>query len=178
MREISSENTSFNYLRGSGEFLNTVLNNISSCVLLLDQDMKLQAFNDAMKTIFSNKPNEHLIYQRCGEAIGCAATVEERKECGSTSKCGSCELRKCALKSYTEDIVYYKNRISKEFFRVDDYKEVRHLQFSTRCIRFNGDRYVMMVIDDLTPLINQSNLLSKQERLIDKLKNKIRTLDS
>lgn len=103
MRKISSENTSFNHLRGSGEFLN----NISNCVLLLNQDINLRAFNDAMKTMFSNKLNEHLIYRRCREAIGHTAAVEEQKDGETTSKCGSCKLTKRALRSYVEEVVNY-----------------------------------------------------------------------
>ncbi len=75
----SSENISFDFLKESGEFMDLVLNNITSCVLLLDKKMQLQAFNNALKTIFSNKPNEDLLYVKCGNAIGCAYTVEEQK---------------------------------------------------------------------------------------------------
>ena len=49
--DISLTNTSFNYLSNSSEFLNIVLSNISSCVLLLNEHMELQAYNDALKTI-------------------------------------------------------------------------------------------------------------------------------
>lgn len=170
IRDISSENTSFNYLRGSADFLDAVLNNISSCILLLDKDMKLHAFNNAIKTLFSNKPNEHLLYTRCGEAIGCAATVEEKKDCGTTTKCGTCMLRKCAIMTYADDVAYYKNRLSREFYRTDSEKELRHLQFSTRCIRYDQDRYVIMIVDDLTTVINQEELIHKQKSLLDKLR--------
>ncbi|MCF8352438.1 MAG: hypothetical protein K9H15_14825 [Bacteroidales bacterium] len=54
--QISSENTSFAYLKSSSHFLNIVMNNINSCVLLLDNQMRLQAFNDSMKTIFRTIP--------------------------------------------------------------------------------------------------------------------------
>jgi nitrogen fixation/metabolism regulation signal transduction histidine kinase len=170
IRDISSENTSFNYLRGSADFLNAVLNNISSCVMLLDKDMKLQAFNNAIKTIFSNKPNEHLLYKRCGEAIGCAATVEEEKDCGETSKCSSCVLRKCAIMTYADNVAYYKNRLAREFYRTDSSKELRHLQFSSRCVRYDQDRYVMIIVDDLTSIVNQEKLIQKQKSLLDKLR--------
>lgn len=169
IQDISSENTSFNYLRGSADFLDAVLNNISSCILLLDRDMKLQAFNNSIKTIFSNRPNEHLLYRRCGEAIGCAATVEEEKDCGKTTKCCTCVLRKCAIMTYAENISYYKNRLSREFYRTDSRKEMRHLQFSTRCIRYAQDRYVMMIVDDLTSVVNQEDLIREQKALLDKL---------
>ena len=75
--KVTSTNISFDYLKNSSDFLNIVLNNICSCVLLLNKDMELQAFNDPLKTVFSNKPDEYLLYIKCGEALGCAYTVEE-----------------------------------------------------------------------------------------------------
>ena len=164
--DISSENTSFNYLRSSPDFLNQVINNISSCVLLLDQDMKLQAFNDAMSTIFSNTPNEYLLYQKCGNAIGCAVAVENEAECGQTEQCCSCLLRKAAIMTYAEGVIYHKNRIRREFFTKDGKKVMKHLQYSTRRISFNQDNYVMVIIDDLTDLVEKDELIKQQESLI------------
>ena len=77
--KLSMTNESFNFLRGSGEFMNIILNNINVCVLLMDNDMKLIAFNDSLKTIFSNKKDEDLLYIKCGEAIGCAYQVGQIK---------------------------------------------------------------------------------------------------
>ncbi|MCT4646646.1 MAG: hypothetical protein N4A74_16780, partial [Carboxylicivirga sp.] len=91
--KISMANESFCFLSQSSEFLNLVLNNIKSCVLLLDKDVRLTAYNNSMKTIFSNRKGEDLHYVRCGEAIGCAYQVSEEKDCGLTSKCCDCELR-------------------------------------------------------------------------------------
>ncbi len=42
--KISMSNHSFDMLAGSSEFLNAIINNISSCVLLLDKHMRLIAY--------------------------------------------------------------------------------------------------------------------------------------
>lgn len=167
--DISSENTSFSYLRGSPDFLNKVLNSISSAVMLLDRDMRLQAFNDALPAIFSNAPGEHLLYQKCGNAIGCAAAVESEKECGETEKCRSCELRKAAIMTYCEGVEYYKNRIHRDFFLRNGKKVRKILQFSTRLVRFNQDPYVLLILDDLTDLILKEDLIREQQLLIREL---------
>lgn len=167
--DISSENTSFNYLRSSPDFLNKVLNGISSCVLLLDQEMRLQAFNDALGTIFSNSPSEHLLYKKCGNAIGCAAAVENEAECGSMEQCGHCQLRKAAIMTYSRGVEYYKNRIQRDFFTIHGERVPKFLQFSTRKISFNGDNYVMMIIDDLTELVSKDEFIKEQQSLIQKL---------
>lgn len=148
--EISLTNTSFNYLSNSSEFLNTVLSNISSCVLLLNNSMELQAYNDAMKTIFSNRENEDLLYVRCGEAIGCAYTIEEEKDCGSTTKCDTCELRVAAIESYVSRKNIFKDHIYRPFFDHSGNKIDKHLQFSTRFFHFEKEHYIIMIIDDIT----------------------------
>jgi len=168
--EISSENTSFSYLRSSPDFLNKVLNSISSCVLLLDKEMRLQAFNDAFRTIFSSSARDHLLYQKCGNAIGCATAVENSAECGTMDDCCNCQLRKSAIMTYSEGVEYYKNRIQREFFQKNGKKVLKYLQFSTRRISFNQDTYVMLILDDLTDLILKEEFIREQKQMIQKLR--------
>lgn len=141
-------NESFSFLSQSSEFLNLIWGNINSCILLLDKDVRLRAFNDALRTIFSNKKDEDLLYVHCGEAIGCAYQIEEQKECGSTSRCNSCELRIAALNSYMDDVAIYKDHIVKPFFTHENKKVDKHLQFSTRLFHFQKDKYIIMIIED------------------------------
>ena len=148
--EIALTNTSFNYLSHSSDFLNIVINNISACVLLLNHKMELQAYNDALKTIFSNRANEDLLYVRCGEAIGCAYAIEETKECGNTSHCNTCELRVAALESYVNKKNIYKDHIYRPFFDHNNTKVDKHLQFSTRHFKFEQENYIIMIIEDIT----------------------------
>lgn len=148
--DVSMTNESFSFLSNSSGFLNLVLNNINSCVLLLDKDMRLHAFNDAMKTIFSNRKDEDLQYVKCGEAIGCAYQIKERTNCGETSQCNNCELRVSALKSYVNDDVVYKEHIVKPFFTYENKKVDKHLQFSTRLFHHNKEKHIIMIIEDIT----------------------------
>jgi hypothetical protein len=148
--ELALTNTSFGYLSQSSNFLNIVLNNINECILLLNHRMELQAYNDAMKTIFSNRANEDLQYVRCGEAIGCAYSIEEAKDCDKTSHCDTCELRIATLESYTSGKNIYKDHIYRPFFDHNYNKVDKHLQFSTRLFRFKKENYIIMIIEDIT----------------------------
>jgi len=151
--ELALTNESFNFLESSGDFLNIVLNNINTCVLLLDRNLRLKAFNDALKTIFSNKKDEDLLYVKCGEAIGCAHQIEEKKECGNTSKCIDCDLRVAALTSYLTGQTIFKNLITRPFFNSSNQKVNKHLQFSTRIFEFEEEKYIIMLIEDITKFI-------------------------
>ncbi len=157
---IANTNVSFEMLHGSGDFLNIVLNNITSCVLLLNKDMKLHAFNDSLRTIFSNRKDEDLRFIKCGEAIGCAYQIEEHLECGNTSKCCSCELRIAALHSYTKNVAIYKEHITKPFFNYEGIKEDKHLQFSTRLFPFKKEKYIIMIIEDISKYVELQKQLN------------------
>jgi hypothetical protein len=148
--ELTSTNVSFNFLKTSSDFLNIIMNNINSCILLLDKDMRLRAFNDSLKTIFSNKQDEDLLYQRCGEAIGCAYQLEEKTECGQTTRCIGCDLRIAGLKSYMDNEVICKDHIVRPFFNKFNRKVDKHLQFSTRLFVYRREKYIIMIIEDIT----------------------------
>jgi hypothetical protein len=149
-QQVSFTNESFSFLSNSSDFLNIILNNINSCILMLDKDVRLRAFNEPLRTIFSNKKNEDLLYVKCGEAIGCAYQIEEQRECGKTSECCSCELRISALTSYMNNEVIFKDHIVKPFFTHDNQKVDKHLQFSTRLFHYNHEKYIIMIVEDIS----------------------------
>ncbi len=158
---MSITHESFSFLKNSSDFLNIVLNNINSCVLILDKDLKCRAFNNALKTIFSNKKDEDLLYVRCGEAIGCAYQIEEQKNCGDTSKCNTCDIRIATLASYANNEVIYKDKITRPFFNYENERIDKHLQFSTRLFRFKKERYVILIIEDITRLVEMEKKFQK-----------------
>lgn len=151
---LSHSNERFSDLAQCSDFLDAILNNITSCVLLLDKDMKLRAFNQPLKAMFNRKENENLMYVHCGEAIGCAYQVEEQTDCGLTQQCNTCELRIAALTTFATGQTVSKQRITRPFFNKQGIKIYKHLQFSTRLFKYRGQRHLLMIIDDVTDLMN------------------------
>lgn len=151
--DITHTNERFSVLSESSEFLNLILNNINSCIMLLDKDLKLRAYNDPLLSIFSNKKNENLMYRKCGEVIGCAYQIEEQKLCGDTSMCRICELRISALNSYASNEAIFNEKITKPFFNFEGVKVEKHLQFSTRLFSYQKEKYIIMILEDITELV-------------------------
>ncbi len=161
--DITHTNERFSVLRESSEFLNLILNNIKSCIMLLDKDLKLRAYNDPLLTIFSNKKNENLLYRKCGEVIGCAYQIEEQKLCGNTSMCRTCELRISALNSYANNEAIFNEKITKPFFNLEGVKVEKHLQFSTRLFPYQKEKYIIMILEDITELVTIKEKINSLE---------------
>ncbi|RKE02151.1 nitrogen regulation protein NR(II) [Marinifilum flexuosum] len=161
--DLTHTNERFSILSNSSDFLNIILNNISSCVMLLDNELKLRAFNDPLTTIFSNKKNQELLYRKCGEVLGCAYQIEEDSPCGSTSKCNTCEIRISALLSYVENRPVYNESLIKSFVDFEGNREDKHLQLSTRLFKYRDEIYIVAIIDDITEL--KTLQVAKQELL-------------
>jgi sigma-B regulation protein RsbU (phosphoserine phosphatase) len=167
--EYASSNISFGELLDTPGFMNQLLNNISSCLLLLNSKMELQAFNDPFKNLFSNKKDEELLYVRCGEALGCAYSVEEMKSCGETSKCKYCDLRIHAMWAYTHKQSVYKQKLEREFYTTKNEKKLKYLQYSIHPFYHNKEYYIVVIVDDLTPIVEKTRLIVEQQSLIEEL---------
>ncbi|PKQ61858.1 hypothetical protein BZG02_14630 [Labilibaculum filiforme] len=159
--DLTHTNERFSVLSESSEFLNLILNNISSCIMLLDKDLMLRAYNDPLLSIFSNKKGENLLYRKCGEVIGCAYQIEEQKLCGNTSMCRTCELRISVLKSYANNEAIFNSKVTKPFFNFEGEKIDKHLQFSTRMFVYKKEKYIILILEDITDLVNIKEKVTK-----------------
>ncbi len=147
MTNIALTNVSFNFLKGSHKFLELILDNINSAVLLLNNKMELISFNNALITMFPKNKDKNLTLVRCGEAIGCAYQVEEQKDCGKTSNCRKCELRISAISTYLNNTTTFRKRITRPFYLENNQKVFMNLQYTTKYFAYDNDKYIVMLIE-------------------------------
>jgi sigma-B regulation protein RsbU (phosphoserine phosphatase) len=156
-------------VRESNDLLNLLMENMSSAVFLTDTEMKLQDFNNTLQKIFS-RPEQEMLNQRCGNAMGCAFAVEEKALCGESSNCPNCVLRSSILKALDHGQPTDRERLHRQFY-VGETPVEKHFQFSVRRIMYEERPIIMVIIDDLTELESQRlALLEKQKRLDEDLK--------
>lgn len=144
---LTSTNVTFNFLKDSSNFLNLVLDNITTVVMLLNSKMELIAFNETIKNVFPFSKHKDLKYADCGEALGCLSHIDQKKACGNTSNCSKCELRLSAINSYLENKPTYRKRVSKEIYFDDGFHKRVDLVYSTRLFIFRGEKYLLLLID-------------------------------
>lgn len=147
-------------LKESNEFLNILFDNITSALFIVDHQARIENVNDSFSVLFQ-KREEQLLGELCGNAIGCMFAVEEDVDCGTTSYCDKCDLRKNILKTMSEKVPSFKNKLTREFY-TQDIKEQKHFLYSTKFIQFNGEEYILIIVDDHTELENNKKKLEEQ----------------
>lgn len=157
--------TYFSDLRESNEFLNILLDNMNSAVLIADENLQIHHFNDKFLQLFE-KSKDHVLIKRFGKATGCIYCVEERKACGETSQCESCVLRRSALKTMVEKVPVDKVKLERVFY-IDGVPTTKFLEISTRHVHFQGKRMILIIIYDVTGIEQQKIELQRKQQQLD-----------
>jgi phosphoserine phosphatase RsbU/P len=135
-------------LKESNDFLNTLLDQITSAVFIADEHMRIHSVNNALQTLFFTEEDQ-ILGQLLGNAIGCAFAVMEGTVCGTTSHCDQCQLRHSLFKSFTDKVPTYHEKIKREFY-IHNEPVLKYLQFSTKYIKYHGEEMVLIIVDDIT----------------------------
>ncbi len=138
-------------LKESLSFLNSLYDNVTSAIFLSDGDARIVSFNDSFNALF-HKPEDAVIGELCGNALGCIYQVKEGVDCGLASNCGTCELRTNIVRSFTEKVPVYKESMVRDFVVCGEVLR-KHFVFTTKYEMYQGVEYVLVIIDDVTALV-------------------------
>lgn len=158
--------THFSDLRESNEFLNLLLDNMNSAVLIADENLDIHRFNDTFLQLFA-KHEDLGLGGKFGDASGCSFAVEENKACGGTSRCGYCVLRRAVFQTMVEQIPVDKMRMERVFY-LDGRPITKYLDISTRHITFKGRKMILVILYDVTEIETQKIELQEKQRQIDR----------
>jgi len=158
--------TELQNLKESNEFLNLLLDNMDSAVLIADENLRIHQFNKSFLSLFDSaaEPSQNKGF---GETTGCVNAVLESKDCGLTSHCAKCILRRSLLRSLT-DRVPVDNQPMNRVFYLNGKPVEKHLRFSTRQITFQERKMFLVIIHDVTDIERQKIELQKKQQLIDR----------
>jgi phosphoserine phosphatase RsbU/P len=156
-------------LKESNEFLNLLLDNINSAILIADENFQIHHFNDSFLNLFDNTA-DGLFAKGFGDAAGCVYAVKEGKACGETSHCAHCLLRKSLIQTLVEKAPIDRQHLQRTFY-LDGEPVEKHLEFSTRRISFQGRDMFLVIIYDITEIEQQKiELQNKQKQIEQDLK--------
>ncbi len=152
-------------LRESTEFLNLLLSNINSAVLIVDEDLQIHQFNEFFVELFDSALDIY-VEKSFGQATGCINAVMENKPCGKTSKCHSCILRRSLIESMMEKVPADKLTLERVFYINGEAKQ-KHLEFSTRPVYYQGQKLTLVIIYDITDIEQKKIELEAKQQQID-----------
>jgi phosphoserine phosphatase RsbU/P len=152
-------------LRESTEFLNLLLSNINSAVLIVDENLKIHQFNEFFVELFDNALDIY-VEKSFGQATGCINAVMEDKPCGKTSHCHSCILRKSLIKSMIEKMPADKITLERVFY-INGEAKPKHLEFSTRPVFYRDQKLTLVIIYDITDIEQKKIELEAKQHQID-----------
>lgn len=137
-------------LKESNNFLNLLLENITSAVFIVDSKIRIRKFNDSFKVLF-HKKEDQILGELCGNAINCVFSVEEHKDCGMTTHCGKCILRKSLVKTFVKKVPTFRKKLVRDFY-IKEKKIIKFFQFTTKYVTYNGEEMSVIILDDITEL--------------------------
>ena len=153
-------------LKESNEFLNLLLDNINSAVLIADDNLQIHQFNKSFLSLFDTAA-ECTLQSGFGQTTGCVNAVIENKQCGETSHCADCILRRSLIHSLIQTAPVDRHPLKRVFY-INGEPVTKHLQFSTRSITFQGQKMYLVIIYDVTDIEQQKIELQAKQQLIDR----------
>ena len=130
-------------------FLSQLIDALPCGVLIINEAGKIVAFNNVIEHIFSAE-NAKLTGKSFGNVFCCINSCDDKDECGSTSSCEGCGIRKLAL------VALYSNqkkrgRVSLQVNFNHHIKDVTFLICASP-LKFGSDRLGILTIEDITNL--------------------------
>lgn len=151
-------------LKESNEFLNLLLDNIDSAVLIADENFQIFQVNNFFLELFDSA-TESVVEKRFGAVSGCVHSIRENMACGETSACKHCVLRQSVMQTLLEKVPADRVSLNRIFY-INNRPVEKFMQFSTRFIKFHGRKMILVLIYDVTDLeIQKIELQKKQEQL-------------
>ncbi len=157
--------TELKNLKESNEFLNLLLDNINSAVLIADENLRIHQFNDSFLNLF-DRATESVLETSFGETVGCVNAIIENKTCGATSQCSQCILRSSLIHNLIDRAPVNNQPLNRVFY-IKGKPVEKHFQFSTRPITFQGRKMFLIIIYDVTDIELQKIELQRKQKRID-----------
>lgn len=156
-------------LKNSLSFLQGLYDNVTSAIFLADIEAKIHHFNDSFTTLFY-KTEDQILKSYCGNVIGCEFQVEQGVDCGNTTECESCLLRKSILDTLTRKVPVYKQPLERAFY-INGNKINKFFIFTTKYITYIQSEMILIIFDDVTELELTRRRLAENNMMLRKRNN-------
>lgn len=136
----------------------------NAAVCVVDGDFRIREINKAFAECFSVDADLARDVP-VGNAMGCCHSVEENKNCGSTTYCTHCEFWKALERTKTENreepfLTYLARR-----FYIHGRPERKQLRIHTQGFKQDGESLIAVMMDDITELEANREMIAELAEL-------------
>lgn len=123
---------------------------LPSPLLVLDQEVRLQAFNRAAEPLLSG-PLTLVLNRRCGSAIGCVNHALASNGCGTSEVCADCPLRHAVTQALGGEPVRRERTLVQRRSDNGSPQDI-HLLLTAAPLEHQGRRLVLVILEDISEL--------------------------
>ncbi len=150
----------------SSEFLQVVLQNITSAVLILDKDLRIYHINNVAGLLFGQSTQD-MVGRLFGNAVCCLTALKNGTACGASPACAACSIRNTIQSVISRRRPVVKMKYTQDIL-VGGERERKILQYSAKYIRFAGEVFVIIIMDDITEADRQRSELERLNAELNK----------
>ena len=152
----------WNEINENNGFLNILLDNINSAILVVDKDSKIRNINRTCEQLMG-KGFDDIFGETLGDAISCLTLKDNGKRCGESTECERCRIRQAVELTFKESNGLVRQQMEKEVF-LGEIRIVKYLLLSTKYLRYRDEGLVLVIIEDVTELEMQKRKLEEINR--------------
>lgn len=140
----------------SESFFRAIIDALPSPLFVVDSDVRIIAYNESALPLFGHAGTQVLL-TRAGEALHCIHSTETPEGCGHSETCKLCVVRSSVGESFRG------SRVTRRFQRMQllskDAATDVYLLVTTAPLRYNGETYATLLLEDIGDLVEARGLL-------------------
>jgi len=137
-------------------FFKAVFNALPSWAFIVDEDVRILAWNEAAARSFGDEGNMELL-QWTGDAIQCINATQNPLGCGRSQQCRACIIRNAVTEALNNKATYRK--LTHMTVRVKGIRSSLSLQVTAVPITYKSNNVTLIILEDVTELLQLRNLL-------------------
>lgn len=143
------------------DFLSTVLTNLHSSVFVLSGKRTIRSANKSGLALLG-KNEKAIINQLFGNALDCMNTEGDSLKCGFSPYCKDCRLLSMVRKIFEDNQPVIKDVFDRKNLEKNNGVIDKYFLYSARAIRYEGEKMVLLIVDDITEGEKQKRYLEEK----------------
>jgi PAS domain-containing protein len=139
------------------DFVGAVLNAMPLPVFVVDDDVKIMAFNQAASHLLGKEP-KMIFRRRAGEILSCVHSRDVAEGCGRAPFCKDCMVRDAVTTSFREHKLV-RQKASMELIEEGNVNKEIFLLVSTAPIEYRRNEFVLLILQDVSELLELKRIL-------------------